>query len=117
MECKKGKGEDLLVLLQIWQKSRMEAKRFGEYFRIFKVLKLETSPGQTELRICMNAVGRRYQISVEMVCLVGLMDPNRVVEVTASPNSRTKNAKVPINELFLCQLTTDKKPTFLLVKK
>ena len=67
MECEKGKGEDLLQLLRRWQKSGMTEKRFGEHIRIAKVLKLDTSPGQTEHTICMNVTGMRFQISIEMI--------------------------------------------------
>ena len=46
-----------------------------------------------------------------------MTDPNKVVEVRSSPTARTRKAKIPISELILRQLTTDKKPIFLLVTK
>ena len=52
-----------------------------------------------------------------MVSLVGLVGPNMVVEVKASPTARTKNAKEPISELILHQRTADNKPIFLSVTK
>ena len=117
MECEKGKGEDLLEILWIWQKSGMAENRFGDHIPIFKVLKPNTQPGQTELKIFMNAIGRRFQNSVNMVSLVRLVDPNMVVEVRASPTDKTKKAKVPISELILHQPTTDNTPIVLLLTK
>ena len=52
-----------------------------------------------------------------MISLVGLVDPNRVVEVRASPIDMTTKAKIPISELILRHLTMDNKPIFLSVKK
>ena len=65
----------------------------------------------------MNATVRRFQCSVDMVFLVGLVDLNRVVLVRVSPTDRTKKAKVPISELILRQITTDNKPIFLYATK
>ena len=65
----------------------------------------------------MNATGRRFQYSVGMVSLVGLVDLNMVVEVRASPTDRKKKDKVPISELILRQPTTDNKPILLSVTK
>ena len=61
----------------------------------------------------MNATCRRLQRSVEMVPLVGLVDPNRVVEAKESRTARTKKAKVPISEIILRQHTADNINTFL----
>ena len=49
--------------------------------------------------------------------MVGLVDPNRVVEVRSSFTARKKKAKVPISELILRQSNTDNKPIFLSVTK
>ena len=65
----------------------------------------------------MNATCRRLQRSVEMVPLVvplvGLVDPNRVVEAKESRTARTKKDKVPISEIILRQHTADNINTFL----
>ena len=79
MECKKGKGDELLDILWRWQKSHLVENQFREHIRIVKLLKPDTFPGQTEWAIRINATGRRFQRSVDMVSLVGLVDPNRVV--------------------------------------
>ena len=63
----------------------------------------------------MNAMVRRFQRSVDMILLVGLVDLNRLVEVRVSPTDGTKKAKVPISELVLRQSITDNKPIFLSV--
>ena len=100
-----------------WQKSGMAAKRFGEYIRIVEVLTPNTSPGQTERTIRMNATGRRFQCSVDMVTLTGLIDPNRLVEIKASPTSRSKKSKATISELILRHHTKEDKPIFLSVTR
>ena len=41
----------------------------------------------------MNSTVSRFQLSVEMVSLVSLVDLNRVVDVRASPNARTKKVR------------------------
>ena len=64
MECKKGKGEELLELLRRGQKSGMAAKRFGGHIRIVEVLKPDTSPVQNERTIRMNSTGRMLQRSI-----------------------------------------------------
>ena len=63
----------------------------------------------------MNATGRSFQRSVDMVSFLGLVDPNRVVEVRASPTDSTKSANVPISELILHHQTSDNKPILLSV--
>ena len=65
----------------------------------------------------MNAMGKRFQRSAEIVYVVGLVDLNSMAEVRASPTARTKRYKVPISELILRQRTRDNKPIFLLVTK
>ena len=94
----------------------MAAKQFREHINIFKVLKPDTSPGQTKQMIRMNATISRFQCSVGMVSILGLMDPNRVLEVRASPTARIKKAKVQISEIILRQRTADNKPVFLSLK-
>ena len=73
-----------------WKKSVLAAKRFGEHIIIVKVIKPDTPPGQTELKIIMNIMDRRFQHGIEIVFLVVLVDTNRVVEVRTSPTTRGK---------------------------
>ena len=113
----KRRGGDLREFLQQWQKSGFSANQFREHIYIVKVLKPDTSLWQNECKIHMNATVRRFQCSVDMVFLVGLVDLNRVVLVRVSPTDRTKKAKVPISELILRQITTDNKPIFLYATK
>ena len=65
----------------------------------------------------MNDMGRRFQRSVEMVYLVGMVYLNMMVKVKTSPTSSTRRAKVPIIELILRQHTADNKPIFLSATK
>ena len=110
-------GGELLEILHQWQKSGFAANQFREHICVLEVLNSDTPPGKSEWAIQMNATVRRFQCSVDMVFLVGLVDLNRVVLVRVSPTDRTKKAKVPISELILRQITTDNKPIFLSVTK
>ena len=87
------------------------------HIRIVEVLKPDTSPGQTERTIRMNATGRRFQRSVDTVTLEGLVDPYRMIEVKVSPNARSKKMKASIAELVLRHCTSEDKPIFLSVTK
>ena len=80
-ECADGEEEDLKDNLRSWIKSGQASRRFGLHIKFIEALTKTSSPRQVDRTIRMNSHGRRFQASIEMAELHGLLNPNGIVTI------------------------------------
>ena len=81
IECKQDDSEELVSNIRAWIKSTTAHKRFGPHIKFVESLTNKTPPMQKERTIRMNGHGRRFQASVSMMPLEGLVNPDGIVTI------------------------------------
>ena len=98
-ECAAGQEEDLKDTIRGWIKSGRASKRFGAHIKFVECLTKISSPRQVDRTIRMNTYGRRFQGSIDMTELHGLLNPNGIVAINGKSYT--------IRELILQHKTTE----------
>ena len=99
----------MIRAIRKWIKSGNAAHRFGKHIKIVEELRPNTPVQQVDMTIRINGHGRRFQASVDMIELTGLMNPNG--RTTSGDNSST------VREQIISRTTPDGEPIFLAVTK
>ena len=76
IECMVGNEVDLIQKIRRWIKRGRAELRFGPHVKYIEALTSLTHPQQVERTLRMNAYGKRFQSSIDMVELSGLNNPN-----------------------------------------
>ena len=109
MECTEDDSETLCYNIRRWIKTGKAAKKFGTYIKLVEELKPNTPVQQVDRTIRINGHGRRFQASVDMIELTGLMNPNG--------KSKSGVHSLTIREQIISRTTSDDEPLFLTVTK
>ena len=109
IECADGEQDAIMHAIRKWISSGRASLRFGQHIKIVECLTKKSSPTQVDRTIRMNGHGRRFQASIDMVELQGLLNPNGVVTINGK--------KGTLRSLILQQLTKDDKPMFLSITR
>ena len=109
IECADEEQDALMHAIRKWISSGKASLRFGQHIKIVECLTKKSSPTQVDRTVRMNSHGRRFQASIDMVELQGLLNPNGVVTVNGK--------KGTLRSLILQQLTKDQKPMFLSITR
>ena len=76
IECMVGDEDDLIQKIRRWIKRGRAELRFGPHVKYIEALTTLSHPQQVERTLRMNAYGKRFQSSIDMVELSGLNNPN-----------------------------------------
>ena len=76
IECAMGEEEHLIKTIRRWIRSGMAGMRFGPYVKYIEALTTASHPQQVERTLRMNAHGKRFQNSIDMVEMSGLNNPS-----------------------------------------
>ena len=109
VECEFKDQESLCNAIRAWIKIGSASFRFGSHIKLVQEIKQDTPTQQVDRTIRMNGHGRRFQASVDMVELQGLMNPNGIV--------CDEDGDITIRNLIISRLTKDEQPIFLSVTK
>jgi len=96
-ECADGQEENFKAAIRAWKNDGRAAKRFGPHVKFVECLTKASSPRQTDRTIRMNIYGQRFQASIDMCEIHGLLNPNGIVPVNGKSYT--------IRELILLQKT------------
>ena len=107
IECKMGEEDKISSVIRHWIKTGMAEQRFGPHIKYIEALSTLSHPQQVERTIRMNAYGKRFQTSIDMVELSGLNNPDGLY----SENHLT------IRKRILAQHTSEDEMLFLSVAK
>ena len=102
-------SEELIRIIRNWIKAGYAANRFGQHIKLVEELKPNTPVQQVDRTIRINGHGRRFQASIAMVELTGLLNPNG--RSSLDENSPT------IREEIISRTTPEGEPIFLAVTK
>lgn len=109
VECEFKDQESLCNAIRGWIKNGSAAYRFGSHIKLVQEIKQDTPTQQVDRTLRMNGHGRRFQASIDMVELQGLINPNGIV--------RDEEGDTTIRNLIISRLTKDEQPIFLSVTK
>ena len=109
VECTEEDSENLIRAIRNWIKKGYAANRFGQHIKIVEELRPNTPVQQVDRTIRINGHGRRFQASIDMVELAGLINPNG--SSSSDENSPT------IREEIISRTSFDGEPVFLAVTK
>ena len=76
IECMSGEEDDLIQTIRRWIKCGKAEFRFGPHVKYIEALTSLSHPQQVERTLRMNAYGKRFQSSIDMVELSGLNNPS-----------------------------------------
>ena len=76
IECMMGEGDKISSVIRRWIKRGKAEQRFGPHIKFIEALTTLSHPQQVERTIRMNAYGKRFQTSIDMVELSGLNNPD-----------------------------------------
>ena len=107
IECKMGEEDKIRSVIRRWIKRGKAEQRFGPHIKFIEALSTLSHPQQVERTIRMNAYGKRFQTSIDMVELSGLNNPDGLYSEDC-PTIRSR---------ILAQLTSEEEPMFLSVTK
>ena len=107
IECKMGEEDKISSVIRRWIKSGKAEQRFGPHIKFIEALSTLSHPQQVERTIRMNAYGKRFQTSIDMVELSGLNNPDGLYSEEC-PTIRRR---------ILAQCTSEDEPMFLSVTK
>ena len=106
IECDASDEVSIVKNIRHWIKSGTASSRFGQHIKYIEALNVTSHPQQIDRTIRMNAYGKRFQNSIDMVELSGLNNPNGKIKGFGS-----------IREKILQHITTDDNPIILSVTK
>ena len=109
IECTEYDSEELIRSISRWIKVGKAAKWFGTYIKLVEELRPNTPVQQIDRIIRMNRHGRRFQASVDMIKLSGLM--NSYEKILPEDDMTT------VREQLISRTTTERETTFLAVTK
>ena len=106
IECDASDEDSVVKNIRHWIKSGKASLRFGPHIKYIEALNVTSHPQQIDRTIRMNAYGKRFQNSIDMVELSGLNNPNGKINEFGS-----------IREKILQQRTTEGNPIIISVTK
>ena len=110
IECEKSAGVELMDKLRKWISNGTAENKFGKHIKITTVITPSSPAKQVKMTIRMNTHGRRFQHSVDMTEMSGLLNPDGLIT--------TNTQKViSIRNLILQQTTKKNNPMFLSITK
>ena len=109
IECADGEEDQLKATLRKWISTGQASLRFGTHIKFIEALIKTSSPTQVDRTVRMNSHGRRFQASIEMTELQGLVNPNGVITLDKKTST--------VRSLILQQTTKDGHPMFLSVTR
>ena len=109
VECTEHDSEELISTIRKWIKSGNASRRFGTHIKLVEELKPNTPIQQIDRTVRINGHGRRFQASVDMIELTGLLNPNGRIH--------TDNDIDTVREQIISRTTPEGEPIFLAVTK
>ena len=109
VECKEGDKDAVCNAIREWIKSGYAALRFGTHLKLVEEIKPDTPIQQVDRTVRINGHGRRFQASIAMVELTGLLNPNGFTS--------DEGNKSTIREEIIDRVTDSGEPIFLAVTK
>ena len=109
VECDANDAPPLVEAIRLWISDGSAKKRFGPHIKFIESITNRTPAMQIERTIRMNSHGRRFQASVGLMELCGLLNPEGIIKIN-------KSTSVTVRELII---TTkyDNLPMFLSVTR